>query len=192
MASHKILAFAGSTRRESYNKRLVSIAAEAAERAGAEVTRIDLRDFPLPIFDEDYEREEGPPEHATRLKQMLVEHQGLLIASPEYNSSVTAVLKNTIDWISRPASDEPPLVAFKGKVATLMSASPGALGGLRGLVHLRSILGNIGVVVMPNQRAIARAFEAFDSAGNLKDENNHKAIEGLGEELSQFLNKLHA
>lgn len=192
MARHKILAFAGSTRRESYNKHLVSIAAQAAEREGSEVTRIDLRDFPLPIFDEDYEREEGPPENAARLKQMLVEHQGLLIASPEYNSSVSAVLKNTIDWISRPAPDEPPLVAFTGKVATLMSASPGALGGLRGLVHLRSILGNIGVVVMPNQRAIARAFEAFDGAGNLKDENNHKAIEGLGEELSQFLNKLHA
>lgn len=190
MSRPKILAFAGSTRRESYNKQLVTIAAKAAEAAGAEVTQVDLSDFPMPIFDQDYEAEEGPPENAKRLKQMFIEHDGLLIASPEYNSSVTAVLKNTIDWISRPAPDEPPLVAFTGKVATLMSASPGGLGGLRGLVHLRAILGNIGVIVLPNQMAVARAFEAFDEQGQLKDERTQSTIENLGAELADFLSKL--
>jgi chromate reductase, NAD(P)H dehydrogenase (quinone) len=99
----RILALAGSTRRDSFNKRLVRIAARGAEAAGAEVTIIDLRDFPLPLFDEDLEREQGPPEAATRLKRLLVGHDGLLIASPEYNSSITAVLKNALDWASRPA-----------------------------------------------------------------------------------------
>jgi chromate reductase, NAD(P)H dehydrogenase (quinone) len=107
------------------------------------------------------------PENGTKLKKLFIDHDGLLVASPEYNSSVTAVLKNVIDWVSRPAPGEPPLVAFRGKVATLMSASPGALGGLRGLVHLRSILGNIGVIVLPDQVAVARAHEALRPDGSL-------------------------
>ena len=136
----RILGFAGSTRRESFNQKLVQSAAKGAREAGAEVTLIDLKDFPLPPFDQDLEAEQGMPDNGAKLKKLFIDHDGLLIASPEYNSSVTAVLKNTIDWVSRPAPGEPPLVAFKGKVATLMSASPGALGGLRGLVHVRSIL----------------------------------------------------
>jgi NAD(P)H-dependent FMN reductase len=158
----RFLAFAGSTRRESFNKKLVQNATKGARAAGAEVTLLDLKDFPLPLFDQDLEAERGMPDHGAKLKQLFIDHDGLLIASPEYNSSITAVLKNVIDWVSRPAPGEPPLVAFKGKVATLMSASPGALGGLRGLVHVRSILGNIGVIVLPDQIAVAKAREAFN------------------------------
>ena len=190
-ATCRILALAGSTRKDSYNKRLVRVAARAAEAAGAEVGAIDLRDFPLPLFDEDLERDEGPPETATRLKSLMVGHDGFLIASPEYNSSISAVLKNAIDWASRPAPGEPPLVAFRGKAATLLSASPGALGGLRGLVHLRSILGNIGVIVLPDQIAVPRAFEAFQEDGTLKDPKQQTAVENLGRSLAAFLAKFH-
>jgi len=191
-AAPRILALAGSTRRESYNKRLVRIAARGAEAAGAEVTLIDLRDLPLPLFDEDLEREQGTPEAASRLKQLMIGHDGFLISSPEYNSSVTAVLKNAIDWASRPAPDEPPLVAFRGKAVTMFSASPGALGGLRGLVHLRSILGNIGCIVLPDQIAVARAFEAFQDDGSLKDSKQQQSVEGLGRSLAEFLAKFKA
>lgn len=188
----RILALAGSTRSESYNKRLVRVAAKAAESAGAEVTVIDLRDLPMPLFDEDLERERGAPDAARTLKQLMVESDGFLISSPEYNSSITAVLKNAIDWVSRPVPGEQPLVAFRGKVGTLMSASPGALGGLRGLVHLRSILGNIGVIVLPDQVAVPRAFEAFHANGNLRAPDQQKKIEGLGRGLAEFLQKLKA
>lgn len=188
----RILTFAGSLRKDSFNKKLVSIAAQGAREAGAEVTVIDLKDFPLPVFDQDYEAEQGMPETGKRLKKLFIEHDGLLIAAPEYNSSITAVLKNTIDWVSRPAPGEPPLVAFKGKVATLMSASPGALGGLRGLVHVRSILGNIGVIVLPDQIAVPKAHEAFSSEGSLADLKLQATIQGLGRTLAEFLGKFRA
>ena len=186
----RILAFAGSLRRESFNKKLVPIATRAAREAGALVTQIDLRDFPLPLFDQDLEAEQGMPENGKKLKQLFIGHGGLLLACPEYNSSITVVLKNAIDWVSRPAPGEPELVAFRGKVATLMSASPGALGGLRGLVHVRSILGNIGVIVLPDQLAVPRAYEAFEADGSLKDPKQQAGIEGLGHTLASFLMKL--
>ena len=185
----RILAFAGSARQDSYNKRLLRIAAKGAEQAGAEVTVIDLRDYPLPIFDEDLEKT-GTPDNARKLKELFVGHEGVLIASPEYNSSITALLKNTIDWVSRPASGEPPLVAYRGKVASLMSASPGALGGLRGLVHLRSILGNIGMIVLPDQIAVPKAYEAFDPDGQLTDGKLQTSVEGLGAGLVEVMRKL--
>ena len=185
-----ILAFAGSTRRDSFNKRLVPIAAKGARDAGAEVTLIDLKDFPLPLFDQDLESAHGMPEHGARLKRLFVEHDGLLVASPEYNSSVTAVLKNAIDWVSRPAPGEPPAVAFRGKVAALMSASPGGLGGLRALVHVRSILGNLGVIVLPDQIAVAKAHEVFQPDGSLIDTKQQAGIEALGNTLASFLMKL--
>ena len=186
----RILAFAGSLRRESFNKKLVPIAAKGARDAGAEVTLIGLEDFPLPLFDQDLEARQGMPENGKKLKQLFIDHDGLLIASPEYNSSITAVLKNAIDWVSRPAPGEPSLVAFRSKVATLMSASPGALGGLRGLVHVRSILSNIGVIVLPDQIAVAKAREAFNADGSLKDSKQQSGIEGLGHNLASFLMKL--
>ncbi|BDI14623.1 oxidoreductase [Nostoc cf. commune SO-36] len=192
MASRpKILAFAGSTRIESYNKKLVKIAAAGAQAAGAEVTYIDLRDLPLPLYDEDLEAQEGIPANARTFKDLLISHQGLLVASPEYNSSLTPVLKNAIDWASRPAPNEAPLAAFAGKVATIMSASPGALGGLRGLVHLRSILGNIKVLVLPDQIAVSKAYEAFNPDGTLVDPKQQESIEKLGEGLTKILLKLN-
>ena len=186
----RILAFASSTRRESFNKKLVAIAAQGAREAGAEVTLIDLKDFPLPLFDQDLEAEQGMPENGKKLKKLFIDHDGLLIASPEYNSSFPAVLKNAIDWVSRPAPGEPSLVAFRGKVATLMSASPGALGGLRGLVHVRSILGNLGVIVLPDQIAVAKAHEAFQPHGSLVDPKRQAGALGLGKTLASFLAKL--
>ncbi|MDP1592373.1 MAG: NAD(P)H-dependent oxidoreductase, partial [Prosthecobacter sp.] len=118
------------------------------------------------------------------------DHDAFLIASPEYNSSITAVLKNALDWASRDESDdEPALSAYRGKTAALLSASPGALGGLRGLVHLRSILGNIGVIVLPDQVALPKAHEAFDDAGQLKDQRPAKQVTALAQGLVSFLNK---
>jgi chromate reductase, NAD(P)H dehydrogenase (quinone) len=188
----KILAFAGSTRTASFNKKLVKVAAEGARMAGATVNFLDLRDLPLPLFDEDLEECEGLPENAKKLKALFIDHHGFLIASPEYNSSITAVLKNAIDWASRPAPGEAPLACFDGKVASIMSASPGALGGLRGLVHLRSLLGNIRVIVMPGQIAVPKAHEVFDADGLLVDPKQRASVENLGENLAHILQKLHA
>jgi chromate reductase len=188
----KILAFAGSAREASYNKKLVKIAAEGAKAAGAEVTYLDFRHLPMPIYDEDLEAQEGIPENALKLKELLMANQGLLIASPEYNSSITALLKNAIDWASRPLPGEPMLACFTGKVAAIMSTSPGALGGLRGLVHVRSILSNINVLVLPDQKAIPKAFEAFSEDGKLIDPKQQEAVEQLGAKLAQVLAKLAA
>ena len=122
----KILAFAGSTRTESFNKKLIKIAVGGARKAGAEVTLVDLADFPLPLYDGDLEAKEGLPKLAKDFKKLMLEHDGLLISSPEYNSSISGVLKNTIDWVSRPEKGETvDLPAFRGKIVGLMSASPG-------------------------------------------------------------------
>ncbi len=183
----KILAFAGSTREASFNKKLVRVAADGARDAGAEVTLVDLRDFPMPSYDGDLEASEGLPEPVQRLKALFLEHQGLLIASPEYNGGMSAVLKNTIDWVSRPAEGEGGLAAYKDKVAGLMSASPGRLGGLRGLTHVRQILGNIGVLVLPQQHALGAAGEAFDERGELKDSAQQATITGIGARLARTI-----
>jgi len=185
----KILAFAGSLRKDSFNKKLLRLAAAAAEAEGVAVQVIDLADYPLPIFDQDLEARDGMPPNGAKIKEAMKAAHGFLIASPEYNSSVTAVLKNAIDWASRKTGDEPDLVAYKGKAAVLMAASPGQLGGLRGLVHLRSILGNIGVVVLPEQLAVPRAFEAFADDGRLKDDKQQAGVENLGRTLARFLKK---
>jgi len=190
MSKPRILAFSGSTRKESFNHRLVQVAAEGARTAGADVTVLDLKEYPLPLFDQDLEQEQGTPENATNLKQLFLDHDGLLISSPEYNSSITPLLKNTIDWVSRSAEGEAPLAAYKGKVAALMAASPGGLGGLRGLVHVRSILSSIGVIVLPDQIAVSRAFEAFSNDGRLRDEKQQARVQGLGESVAEMLSKL--
>ncbi|MBS0198500.1 MAG: NAD(P)H-dependent oxidoreductase [Planctomycetes bacterium] len=188
----KVLAFAGSTREHSFNKTLVKVAAAGVRAAGGDVTVLDLRDLNMPLYDEDLETRSGLPEGAKRFKDMLRAHQGLLISSPEYNSSLSAVLKNAIDWASRPEPGEPPLSCFVEKVAAIMSASPGALGGLRGLVHLRAILGNIQVLVLPGQQAIVRAHEAFGSDGRLKDPKQQAAVEQLGASVVEVVRKLRA
>ena len=190
MTTPKILAFAGSARKDSFNHKLVQVAAEGARSAGADVTIFNLKDYPLPLFDEDLERDEGTPEIASKLKQLFLEHDGLLISSPEYNSSISPLLKNTIDWVPRPVEGEPRLAAYQGKVAAIMAASPGALGGLRGLVHVRSILSSIGVIVLPDQVAIPNAYEAFDETGRLKDERKQASVEGLGRALANIVGKV--
>ena len=188
----RILAFAGSARTGSYNKKLVQIAAAGARAAGAHVTYVDFRDLPMPLFDEDLEKTDGLHPNAIKFKALMLAHEGLLIASPENNSSVSALLKNAIDWTSRPAPGETPLQCFADKVAAIMSTSPGALGGLRGLVHLRAILGNIKVLVLPDQIAVATADEAFNPDGSLKDAKQHAGIEKLGKTLASCLAKLKA
>jgi NAD(P)H-dependent FMN reductase len=190
MAQVKILAFAGSLRKDSYNKKLVKVAIKGAEAAGAQVTYLDLRDLQLPIYDGDLEAEINLPEGARRLKDLMDSHDGFLISCPEYNSSISAALKNAIDWASRPQPGEKPLQQFTGKVATLMSASPGALGGLRGLVTVRSVLSNIKVIVLPNQIAVSHAHEAFNDDGTMKEPKRQHQIEGLGRELAEFIAKL--
>ncbi len=177
----KILAFAGSTRQGSVNKKLLRIAATGAEKAGAQVTVIDLINYPMPLFDADLQQEQGIPEQALAFKQLLIEHDGFLIASPEYNSAFSPLLKNVLDWASRAESkDEPPLLAFKNKAVSIMSASPGALGGLRGLVFLRMLLANLGLIVLPEQQCIAKAYQAFSEQGNLVDDKQQQAVEKLG------------
>ena len=187
----RVLAFAGSTRRASFNRALVGIAADGAREAGAEVSEIDLRDYRLPVFDQDDESEHGKPEPARRLKRQFMDHDAWLVAAPEYNGSITGVLKNSIDWASRPdPGDAGPLAAFRGKLVVLMSASPGALGGLRGLVHVRAIFGNLGCVVLPDQVAVPKAREAFDADGGLVDPQQHERVAGLGRTLVAHGTKL--
>ncbi|HEY9879953.1 MAG TPA: NAD(P)H-dependent oxidoreductase [Leptolyngbyaceae cyanobacterium] len=192
MATPKLLAFAGSLRRDSLNKKLIKVAAEGAKNAGAEITYIDLKDYPLPIYDQDLEDESGIPENATKLKELMKTHHGFLIASPEYNGSVTAALKNLIDWVSRPSPGEPPLglVAFRDKTAVIMAASPGGLGGLRGLGQLRTILEGLGVLVIPDQKAVPGAMKAFDENGQLVDADLQGAIANLGAKLATITAKL--
>ncbi len=187
----KILAFAGSLRKGSFNKILAKIAAKSAEAAGGEVNYINLFDYPVPPYNADDEEKSGLPENAKKLKKLMIAHNGFLISSPEYNSGISGVLKNVIDWVSRPEKEDPvSLVAFRGKVAALMSASPGALGGLRGLVHVRLILGNIYTLVLPKQVTIPKAYEAFDDSGAFKDPKNQDKVDNLTKKLVDVTRKL--
>lgn len=184
-----ILAFAGSARTGSYNKKLLAVAAKGARDVGATVTVVDLRDLPMPIYDGDAEASEGLPANAKKLKALMAVHQGLLIASPEYNSSIAPLLKNAIDWASRSMPGEAGLASYQGKTAALISASPGGLGGLRGLFHLRDILQNIGVTVLPDPSmvAIPRAHEAFAEDGSMKDAKVREMVERVGRRLAEVV-----
>lgn len=186
----KILTFAGSLRTESYNKKLARVAAAALTGLGTEVTLIDLRDFQMPVYDGDLEAEEGLPENALRLKELFKANDGFWISSPEYNSSIPGALKNTLDWVSRPAGGEAPLEPYTGKVIALSSASPGALGGMRGLVHLRAMLGNIGALVVPTQVSVPRAHEAFTPEGELIDPKVNEAVNRLAQSFVELTSKL--
>ena len=132
------------------------------------------------------------PVAVRQFKDLMVAHQGLLIACPEYNSSITPLLKNAIDWASRPEPNLPGLACFNNKIAAIMSASPGGFGGMRGLVHVRAILESIGVLVIPQQRSISQAFEAFNSDGSLKDPKQQQDVESLGAKVTSLLIKLSA
>lgn len=188
-----LLCFAGSARQASFNKRLARCAAPLLERHGAVVTLLDLADYPMPLYDGDLEESDGLPEPARRLKALFRECDGFLIAAPEYNSSLAPLLKNALDWISRKeSSDEPALVAFRGKVAALCAASPGGFGGLRGLVPLRMMLGNIGVHVLPQQLAVASAGDAFTEAGALANPQQANTLDNLAAELVRVSRLLRA
>ncbi len=187
----KILAFSGSTREGSLNQKLVHVAALGAKEAGVEVTIIDLRDLPMPLYDTDLETQSGLPENVKRFKALLKEHHGLLIATPEYNGSYTGVLKNAIDWASRPAEGEAPLECFTGKWAALVSASPGGFGGMRSLAALRLLLGNIGVNLLAEQIAVPQAHEAFDETNQLKTPKQQASVTALGGKLAVLLKQLH-
>lgn len=186
----RILAFAGSARTGSLNKKLIAVAAGMSREQGAEVTLIDLRDFPMPIYDGDLEAAQGLPEHARRLKALFKSHPGLLVSSPEHNSTISALLKNAIDWCSRREEGERPLECFQGKTAALLAASTGALGGLRGLVTVRSTLANIGVLTLPGQFALAAADKAFAPDGSLVDEKARTSVRSVTDELVRVLGKL--
>ncbi|WP_323035716.1 NAD(P)H-dependent oxidoreductase [Pararhodobacter sp.] len=189
----KLLMVSGSTRTGSTNSKLAALAASIARDAGADVTLIDLKDYDMPLYNGDLEAESGLPDTAKRLKQVFVEHDGLFLASPEYNSSISPLLKNTLDWISRrDTPDEPALWAYKGKVAGLGAVGSGALGGLRGLVPLRMMLGNIGVTVVPSQVAISHGLSAFDERGALKDERQHGMLKATIDQLISTTRALKA
>ena len=171
----RILAFAGSTRNGSYNHRLVHIAATAAEAAGATVRVISLRDFALPVYDADFEADYGLLENLRTLKRLFNQAQGLLIATPEYNGSLSAVLKNTLDWMSRPP--EPP---FDGKVVAIMGASGGPVGTARGQYHLRQILVYLNTFTVNKPEVfISAAQTKFNAQGELTDDTTAKFISDL-------------
>jgi chromate reductase, NAD(P)H dehydrogenase (quinone) len=192
MTTPRILAFAGATRTHSWNKKLIRLGAEAVRRSGGQVTLIDLRDVPMPLYDGDIEAQDGLPPGARELKQLMLDHHGFLISAPEYNSSISAVLKNAIDWVSRPQPDEPPAPAFRGKVAGLLAASPGNLGGIRGLFTVRQVLTVLGTLVIPTQFGLARAREAFADDGSLKDPAHQKSVDSVASELVRITARLTA
>jgi len=174
----KILVFAGSIRAGAFSVRTADAATKELALQGAEVTRISLSDYPLPIMDQDLEREKGVPENALRLGRMIAAHDGVLVASPEYNSSIPPLLKNSIDWVSRIRRDNGRTFApLSGKVFALCSSSDSAFGGARGLYHLRSVLMACRAEIITPQCSVSRASEAFDEEGGLRDERLRQSME---------------
>ena len=184
----KLICMAGSLRKDSFNKKLARLAAGIASNTGVEVTFIDLKDYDLPNYDGDLE-ESAFPKAALELQKVLKDHDGYIIASPEYNSSISGALKNAIDWTSRDGKGGGDLSAFNDKSALLLAASPGGLGGLRGLVTLRSILSNIGVTCHPEQLAVPSAMNAFADAG-LRDAAMQERLTALVQKFCTFAAKL--
>jgi NAD(P)H-dependent FMN reductase len=174
----RILAFSGSARRESLNKKLLAVAVEATRAAGAEVTLIDFKELPIPLYEGDLEDAEGIPANAQKLIALIDQHAGLLIASPEYNSQMTPLLKNVIDWCTR--GDANP---FQGKVAAIVSASPGMFGGIRSQQLARALLTHLGCLVVPMSCVLPHADKAFDAEGALKEERSRKSVQAITTEL---------
>ena len=182
--SARILVLPGSTRLASHNRRLALEAARLLALSNATVTLVDLADYPMPIYDGDTEETEGPPAMAIKLAQRIAEQDGMLLVSPEYNASIPPLLKNTLDWVSRVRKIEGrPLQPFKRLVVALASASPGRLGGLRGLVALRPVCLALGAEVLTAQLAVHDAATAFDENGRLADERQRLALDALLEQL---------
>jgi chromate reductase, NAD(P)H dehydrogenase (quinone) len=187
MSNPRILAFAGSTRKESFNRKLLAVAVELAEQAELEVQHIELADYPLPLMDEDLEAEHGQPENATALRRMMLEADGLLLACPEYNSSITPLMKNVVDWVSRKKSGGGDLTPYRDKKALLLGASPGKLGGKRSVETVRSILANIGVEVFDKEFTLPGAGDAFDHLGQLRDVELIDALKAIVKSFSQSM-----
>ena len=183
LAEVKILVFAGSTREDSYNKKLASEAAEIAKKMGAKVTLVDLKDYPMPFYDADLEASVGMPKEAKQLRDLMVASDAILIASPEYNGSSPGLLKNTLDWASRGEDGNFSRVAFKGKKFAIVSASPGGGGGARGLTHLRALIEEVGGSVEQKQVSIPKAHQAFNDKGALE---SAKLRQDLTEEVKQL------
>jgi chromate reductase, NAD(P)H dehydrogenase (quinone) len=182
----RLLFFAGSTREGSYNKKLARLAQHIATANGIEGVFVDLRDYPMPLYNGDLEAEQGPPQKAAEFKALLSEYQGVFIASPEYNSSVTPLLKNTIDWVTRiKAKGETGLEVYKTRVFAISGASPGYYGTMRSLLNLRQILAvGVGTTVIPQQLALPRANDAFDEEGRLKDRAQQNMLKDVVEKLA--------
>jgi len=182
----KLLIFAGSTRQNSFNRKLAAVAAGMACVSGAQVTLLELDDLSIPLYNADLEAEATPPD-VMKLKQMLFEHPAWIICSPEYNGSYTALLKNTIDWASSPVKSDPAWAdgfkSFTGKVVGMLSASPGALGGLRSQSHLLPLLVNLQCWVAPKAFALSRAGEAFDADGNLVLEKHRQSVQAVVDQV---------
>lgn len=172
----KLLVIPGSTRKAAFSKQLAA-AVVMAPPEGATVTVCDLADHRMPLYDGDLEEAEGLPAGAVSLREVVKRHDALLFVSPEYNASIPAVLKNAIDWLSRPYKGEPDVAVWPGKVAGLLSSSPGGLGGMRGLVHLRQILMNVGMQVVTEQFALGAAHEAFADDGSLKSDRHRAGVD---------------
>jgi NAD(P)H-dependent FMN reductase len=187
----KILVFAGSAREGSLNKKLARIAAGCVREAGGEATFVDLRDYPIPLYDFDLEEREGMPAFAVKLRELFLSHQGLLIASPENNSSVTALLKNTIDWLSRDYQGHSGFEPYRGKVAAIMGASPGGFGAISSLGSLRPILARLMVQVIPEQVTLSQAGQAFKEDGSFVEERNLKAVAAVARRLVEMTSKLN-
>lgn len=185
--SAKILAFAGSTRKESLNRKLLAVVAEGARKAGAEVKLVNLADYPMPLYNQDDDEANGIPEKALALRELMKWADGFLMACPEYNSSFTPLWKNTIDWASRPRQGEKALECFRGKVTGLVAASGGYFGGYRGLQQVRYVLGNIGVVVLPDMFSLPKADQAFAEDGSLKDPKQSEGAMAIGRSVAEFV-----
>lgn len=189
----KILAFDGSGRNGSFNHNLLEKVAAETRGHGAEVTVINLHDLDLPMYNGDLESEDGIPESVLKLKDVFKAHDALLIASPEYNGGYSPLLKNTIDWVSRPVDGVSGVATcFAGKVAGLVAAAPGKMGGLRGLYQLNTVLFGIGVMVLPNIVSVGFYGDALDADGKLKNEADRKAVSTLGKRLADVTRAVKA
>jgi NAD(P)H-dependent FMN reductase len=171
MPAPKILVMSGSIRTGSHNTRLAALATKELTLLDAEVTRISLQDYPLPLYDADHDADMGQPDNALKLKQMIASHHGVFITSPEYSASITPLLKNALDWVSRVRErGDPTYAAYKGRIFAIGATSPGRLGGVRSLMALRQVLElGCGALVIPEQVAIPSAEQAFDEMDNIID-----------------------
>jgi NAD(P)H-dependent FMN reductase len=187
----RILAFAASTREASWNRKLLPIVVAGAREAGAEVTVIDLRDYPMPIYNGDDEAASGMPAAAVQLLDLLAQHDALLVVTPEYNGFFPPLLKNTLDWMSREdPSGQSGLRHFSGKAAAIAAASPGGFGGVRSLLATRQYFTVLGLTVIPEQVTIARAASAFTAEGHLADEKQEAAAQKVGARLAEVAKRL--